>query len=784
MKRVLILVLFTIMLVSCPMIKTEPYKMTVNAVINGEEIENSYTHNIDNSSLGNIIFNAGLFNKDGTEYTGATVNWVISDSTVQLMPYGSGQSVMLLSSSLKRLGSYVITATYNNLTSSFLLNIISNVEDIKLEYEILAEYNDSNLYPALTGEIVSGEITPYDSDKDLARGGVYKITAKDIADDETNTIGQIVAESDDNNVAYIRNIVGATCYLVVQGKERETVRITVALGNTSIKRVFILTVKDVGITIIEKKVIIPSSDEMEISLTQSGEEETYILKEKNFVSNRLLYSIDAEKVYQQRYYDGSVKEYIPEINPDAHWTERTTFSWSWEDNGYDTLYTGFTYWQAHITGNEITFIQNEDRSIRRDTVFNFNSEDKNLHSYIYVKYDTDTVWRFKIRVYIGGVLDELKIELEENGAYRDIDEGKITINIGDKMSYRLKVSGTPKTSWIGKSYVFYLSSSVEEDVFLDKKGYRFKAPRPSKSDNDSVYATRKANIRLDIWNTLDVNESAYTEIMSGSPATFETEHSWQIDNTTTDNLNFSVVISGNGTDFVLVVMEKSTHKYITLTVEDTAEKVFVLKSVSGGIQTNENGKYRLIDKNCDFVKYGYDYKKIDSQEEAIDNLKFVEKDTVYYNTGGNLANITQTYPQTADGYMRKFYIDMEKTLKLDFDSNFEIYDIQFVPLSPNAYQYGGDIITSINYVSSDDIQGQFGYGGSIYFKSAYASMDGQNKFYNNQLPLEAMTDDDNRNELLYRLTINNEMNANIKIILTEKFLYNTEYATWKYRDKT
>lgn len=566
-------------------------------VINGS----SLTINIDKEPLsedGYLIFSFSHIKDTGEESDKFSVTYTSSD--VVFSKYGSEEkdtSVNL--SSLTHLGSYVVNAISSldeKWNKSFVIYLESNIKDITVDYRLL----NGNGSEYITEEMKSGTITDYTPSLTLSSGGIYSLTVKPNTE---GTLGEVYFSSSSLSVCYGRNLEGNTLEMVLVGKDGDDCSLTFSLGNSEIKKTVVVHLRDVGFVEIQDKVLDAEKEDLTITLSsRNSNDVSYVVAEKNLKEHKLEFSVNAENIYQTRYYDGSSLSYRPEENKNASWYQNGVLQWKWEQNDFDNQSKeDADYYFALSASSDGTVTFTDAFFTKRKTTFLFHGEEKNLHCYIYVRYVGDTVpYRFKIRVIVDGIAENLLLKVKDGNGSFSIPTGKtLEIAKGDYLVNTVRFECEPNISLKGKELFFYLSDTTNEERFYYGDGeHSFLAPPPL-DEKDLKDEEIRGNFAFLMWSEKGVEKERY-EINFDSGVTSSKKHfsSRGVYIVGGDNkyIDFYLRCSSNGTDGVVVVLDTNNKKYTTLTIIDKSEKSLVLRSLQGGllttapdISTNDSG---------------------------------------------------------------------------------------------------------------------------------------------------------------------------------------------------
>lgn len=610
-------------------------------------------------------------------------------------------------SQLTGLGTYSIKATSSiseQFDKIFIINTISSVAEIAVKYEIQPEYRKNNLN--FTDEMISGTITRFTKELTLAAGAVYNFKVCDISASSL-PVSNITTSKSNSNVI-VREIYGNTAEVVCKQADNVDINFTVKIGNSDVSLSFNIKLKDISNSTLHT-VETKQDTEQIISLNKNTEQEqdreyTYLIETNSVSDGRVLqFSIDYE-IWDRNTEEQYLKTPAMEIpkNKTVNWFQHSAPTYSFEEKELFELEVDGVSGKFKIKPiNDTTyFIEENGEQVL-----------KNLHCYLYVKYaeDSNTTYRYRWRIMIGGILEELKLSTvqPETGEETEI-KNDIAIRENDQSGWIFRANYVPETTQNNKT-LWYIASSKNKVLWYDIDG-RFYAPAPVQ--NGSI-ANKVLNMmegkaypeyepyRLSAFDVAGNQFEAYYYYYQESDEGFS--DLW----TTYNSL---------GQDIVLVALNIETKHCCCVGIKDLGDKQIIVKSLA-----EPPIEYKSI-QNGKTIKTGY---------ESTDKI--------------------QKFPNTlVDGYLnfRTFYMKVDEELKLEISSSFKMENLDV---------YGsGDAREILPNITADlDLNGM---SGEIKLQTYYNMLDGEQK--NDKIYNSCITDG-----VIVYIVINNTYKILLRIVI-------------------
>ena len=611
------------------------------------------TINLDDKSTiqGYLTFKASHLTSKGKVNTDYIFTYECEGIT--FTPYGDGRfetSINLASLDYIGVFNIRVKSSYtSNYDMLFTLNLVSSLTDINVNYNILPEY-ESDKY-ALTPKMKSGTITSFTNEITLARGAEYTLTAVPI--NESATIGSIRVNSSDTSVAYSRNVYKESATLVLVGGKSNSAVISVVVGYSNIKRVFNVNIKDVsGISWSEKDT--ESIQEDIISLI-NGDEKTYELTINAPSDKKVMFTLDGEIINQEHYYDNSTKNYIPPINKDALWWEQSTLLYKYKDE---------VYFSVKVNNDARTF------TIRayKETVFNFKNENLNLHAYLYVKYDDDLSYRWKIRIMVGGVIEGIRLYvLDTQNSEEEALDDDIVVKEGSAVGWLFRARFIPSTYGDNDLYFYIADTTLQKKYTINGKEITLPSPSGDSVNseyNSSLTLSSENNNRVTIGENLTLYKSAYFE------RNLKGYHDLY---TTYNNMGFNIK---------LVCINPSSGLWTSVNIRSEDSNGLYIKSL------------RMLG-NDDYTSL---YTSIYPLDEYVTVLKgSTTSETVSLKTNYSKGDTVQEFPKTVQNGIkdRMFFIQRNGSIEITLNATFDIKSVS-LSYSNDAKKVLSSVNTSVD----------------------------------------------------------------------------------------
>ena len=536
-----------------------------------------YEYNLDNStSLStNFVFEARHYKTDGTEYTNEKAKFSFSCDEIDLYNV-TDNSCTINALNIKEIGTYTVYAK-SSLGSEydryFMIYAVANSISLAVEYNILPEYINNNL--EYTDAMKSGSITKYTRELTLVAGAVYKFTVEDKSENEYAVRNITVASS--SNRIYFREQSGASGEFVCMPSDGETSTLTFSVGTTKNSVSVKITLSDISQASIEYLDPAAAAAEEVISLvpnpsTDSEKIYTYQVDLQSVLplaSQELMFCIDYENWDEQAENDYlDVKNYKVSPSTNINWYSRTSLFKVWDDEVlYQIIFDG-PLGQFSIVP-------------KADTVFtSTNHGTKNLHTYIYAKYknDPNTVYRWKWRIMVGGVLDAIELYIVDGNTETKLDSNTMDIQEDTLTGWKFKALQVPSSTSNSNTlwYVAKNNQTQEYRWLSNSQVVTAVLPVPAVIGNDNASSVLSMLDGQQISSGVRVNPVSSIEENEKDLKVYN--FYWDASTEEGSSINY-INYNNNGSDCVLVVLNLETGVFRTLTMKNYNEASVIIKSL-------------------------------------------------------------------------------------------------------------------------------------------------------------------------------------------------------------
>lgn len=665
-------------------------------IYSSDNKEFQITHNVDTSNLrsGYFVFKATHYKDNEAK----KFPFSFSSDDVTIKSFGqAGYECAVDLLDLTELGTYRIyckSSVDSSMDHIFVINLVSNLKNVVADYEIQEEYKKDGL--EYTQEMISGTITSYTKNIELVAGAVYNIYVRDSQTEEPVSIRTIYPQVDGDSI-YFRNTNTNHTEMVCLTHDKASNYIKIKVGKTDISVGCNITLKDISSASIEERSITTESEYV-ISLKKNTIENPDKCYDYNVNINsvspqpqEILYSIDAEIFDEEAFLNEDY--YKPSINPDAHWLSRTQLIYTYENE---------TKFKIDTDGVLHTF----SVTPINDTTFDMAS--KNLHCYIYAKYREDKEYRWKWRIMVGGILEGIQLLTYNNTDGEKVIEKDLEIKQGDTTGWIFRAKYIPTTTG-SLNTLWYIAESKQPQIFTDSNSVQFRAPQPAAKNSMSNKVLNFMGGVNDEKTIGDFTAYYYFE----ETAVNGVSELWT---------NYNAI----GENCILVALNTDTYMYNCFGINNFMESTVVVRGVN------------------------YTSKEVINAPKSYKDTSNNVILTPYNNLEGERTE--QSYPYTLlDDFpqYRTFYMDVDSTLEITLDSNFQMEQVYATPGNSDARNVFGEIGTDV------DING---YKAIIAIATKYCREEEEKR--TEKLRVNCLSD-----ETIININVNNGLKITMRIVV-------------------
>lgn len=628
-------------------------------------------------------------------------------------------SILLLSTEIEQLGRYMITmksSINEKYDKQLILDLkMSSVNKLTLSYEVQEEYKA--LLEGVDEAILKGTIDEFNTEVVWAKGATYTIKAVDMKSEMAKLMNVVV---DDNTKAYVKGTT-LTPYITVIGNEDDNVKITATVGYTNVKREFTVKTKYCG-DMSFKNYVLEKEEEKTISL-KKGKSETFKLTHTSPDETPLVYSINAEVIYQDHYYDNLYKKYIPEINPNATWNEINTLivedDYMWNET--DKHEKGNVLFEINVDNTTNLFTI----TARESSIYTtkFDSTERNLHKYLYIKMKTDTQWRWKIRILVDGVLEGIefyKLEGNDNEEVYIGDTLEMTEN--NSRSNMLRAKFIPETYDDDEIWFFLADPKKTREYTIN--GVKTVLPCPI---GDEVVPVDEA-----LFNVISFTSNDSGTTIGGGDLKIKKGVHFRKQGL--GNVDVSTNYNNTGDDVKIVAINPNSGKWTSVLFKCIIDNAMTIKSVRGNGNTDVFSFLKTRERLNKYIGV--------KREEDSNTLKYMQ-------TGYDGSSLEQAYPNTVvkTPKERTFFIQVNGELEIEATTTFDIKDITLT-VDSNATRFLGGAVVEVSKTNPRKA--------IITVNTVWSAISGKNgESYNNNAEIVKQMFMTTEDGVLTYLTVNN-----------------------------
>ena len=660
--KYILFALFVLLAFSCKN-SLEATSSTLTCTYNNEEYDylDGISLNVDEQELaGYFVFKAqhlldGTVVDKGFEFSSEDVDIIAIDKN----------TCRVVASEIKYLGDlrvYAKSEIASKFDKTFTISLKSNLKSISLGYTLT---NETSL--VLDEAYKSGTINSLTKKVSLAKGGCY--TLEVVAGEENASIKSIVPKTSDTEAVFFSSVIDNTCLMTITGQEGDIVKITVQVGRSSIKLDFYLEIKDLAEHSISQIVLSSKQEDTLCFLANTDDwldkSYTYQIKIDDIQDTRnLQFSVQAEEIVAVRdnpasstytYKKGDTlqlgtlqaEQYILD-NPAEEWQIKKNALWvqeqQFEVKSQDDLGQEQVNFKVNLNANARTL----EITPLIDTVWNSNT--RNYHLYVYMKFSEDESWRWKYRIMVGGVFESMELYTIENAAETLISQD-IEITDDSQVGWTFRVKYTPSTFAENETY-FYLADPTNFGKYLID-GEEVSLPKPlGATDNRKnclSYSSKQegsatlSGLTLSEYAYFPSNENGYHDIYTNYFST--------------------------GEDVKLVWFNKNEKAYISVILKNKQSASVILKSegtYSDGTYTGYNYIKTVINKSITIK---------DNSNNFITDTNLTKN---YMNSAGSYITSIQEYPRTCTDTLgeRRYFLPLNGYVELTISCSFALESVE------------------------------------------------------------------------------------------------------------
>lgn len=607
-----------------------PDYSVLSAKLNDEELDTEKIIKINKDTLENgaiLTISATHYNLDDTINTEAMFTFECEN----LKLAKTENSISILVDDFPSVGTYVIkskSSVKSIFDKAVIIEITSIVDSLQVAYELKSTLPSS---VSISDDERSGILSESNNAVTLISNGTYTLS---ITDGNGKALSNVLIEENDALIN-IRTSKNAAYEIFVNGIDKKKGSLKISHSFYKIAFTVYFTIRDIASIQVKENDGLQNTDNTPL-LTLDTEEKSYdILLSSLSNSDVLQFSLDAEIIAQEKYYDGSTKNYIPEKNKNANWYRANSAVFTYNDE---------SYYRVSFNGSKRTLTITP----LKNTVFTLNNNEENLHTYIYIKYAEDTEARWKYRVLIGGKLEKLTLSLKNGDSEEELNSSnEISVNENTTTGWIFKANFTPENA-PDKECLWYLARVNSFTDYKDENGTFFTAPTAFSQNSMGL-----KSVSLDYNDVYTLGDTSkglkvYSYSITGSS---------KIDNST-----IYVNYAPTSDDVAIVCINKKTKVYTFVNIKNRIKNTVTIKGAKlYGSYDNSSSTFQTLN-----MKSSVTVKTENGKEVISTPYKQNEK--------------IQAYPDTVDKEnfnIRTFYMGVNSTLTLEINSSISLSSITF-----------------------------------------------------------------------------------------------------------